>query len=201
MRVQCISAQELQRFIYCSCPAHNEQLSKLVHLSQSYYVACMTLLHSLLRFASCFSKCFPFWLTLETDAFSRVFFVHWKRWLIVSYGLFRVPFFAKRKLSSLLQYSCPSISLEIAKIPGLIPREVPITETHHIDGFRIVPVPMDFDTSGVNFLPFIVVHRGSRRDPVGHVVCFGVKYLQVAAALGVHCNNFRIGPRFSDCKD
>lgn len=97
MRVQCISAQELQRFIYCSCPAHNEQLSKLVHLSQSYYVACMTLLHSLLRFASCFSKCFPFWLTLETDAFSRVFFVHWKRWLIVSYGLFRVPFFCKKK--------------------------------------------------------------------------------------------------------
>ena len=65
--------------------------------------------------------------------------------------------------------------------------------THHIDTIRIAPIPMDFDTSSpeVNCLPLIVVHRGL--DPVGHIICFGVKYLQVAATLGVQFNNVHIG--------
>ena len=122
----------------------------------------------------------------------------------VSYGLFRVHFFRKKKtlIPSALFFSL-SISLEIAQIPVLIPREVPITETHHIDTTYRIPNPIDFDTSGpeVSFLPFIVVHRGSRRDPVGHVGCFGVKYLQVAAALVVQYNSVHIGPRFGHCKE
>ena len=69
--------------------------------------------------------------------------------------------------------------------------------SHHIDTIHFVPKAIDFDTlaSGpeVSCLPVIVVYQGF--DPVGHGVCLGVKYLQVAAALAVlPRNRVQLGP-------